>query len=132
MSSSRRRPSPQSDVIAIGKRVVQKLNAGVSLFVFFGLVCAQAAAQDIPEEMRKGLAGQLQGPFVVFRAKVQEDLKLTREQKEKLEQHLQELHPDLMEFFQKIDGLNGEEREKELKAYRPKVQEKLAAVLKET
>jgi DNA-binding MarR family transcriptional regulator len=63
---------------------------------------------------------------------VQEDLKLTPEQKETLEQHLQELHPDLMQFFQKIDGLSGEEREKELKAYRPKVQEKLAAVLKET
>lgn len=37
-----------------------------------------------------------------------------------------------MQFFQKLDGLKGEEREKELKAYRPKVQEKLAAVLKET
>jgi hypothetical protein len=37
-----------------------------------------------------------------------------------------------MPFFQKIDGLKGEERERELKAYRPKVQEKLAAVLKET
>ena len=68
----------------------------------------------------------------MFRDKVQEDLKLTKEQKEKLEQHLQELLPDAMQFFQKIDGLKGEEREKELKAYRPKVQEKLAAVLKET
>ena len=37
-----------------------------------------------------------------------------------------------MEFFQKIDGVKGEEREKELKAYRPKAQEKLAAFLKET
>ena len=77
-------------------------------------------------------AEQLQGSFVVFRDKVQEDLKLTDEQKEKLEQHLQELLPDLMQFFQKIDGLKPEEREKELKAYRPKAQEKLAAFLKET
>jgi hypothetical protein len=37
-----------------------------------------------------------------------------------------------MQFFQKIEGLKGEEREKELKAYRQKAQEKMAAVLKET
>jgi len=37
-----------------------------------------------------------------------------------------------MKFFEKIDHLKREEREKELGAYRPKAQEKLAAVLKET
>ncbi|MCI0422223.1 MAG: hypothetical protein L0312_23845, partial [Acidobacteria bacterium] len=74
----------------------------------------------------------LGGSFLVFRDKVQEDLKLSQEQKEKLEQHLQERIPDAMQFFQKIDGLKPEEREKELKAYRQKAQEKLAAVLKET
>ena len=37
-----------------------------------------------------------------------------------------------MQFLQKIQGLNPEERKKELRAYRPKAQEKLAAVLKET
>ena len=37
-----------------------------------------------------------------------------------------------MQFFQKIEGLKPEERKKELGAYRPKAQEKLAAVLKET
>ncbi len=37
-----------------------------------------------------------------------------------------------MEFFQKMEGLKQEEREKELKAFRPKVQEKLAKFLKET
>jgi hypothetical protein len=87
---------------------------------------------QVPEEVRKHLAQSLGGSFLVFRDKVQDDLKLTKEQKEKLEQHLQELLPDLMQFFQKIDGLKGEGREKELKAYRPKVQEKLAAILKET
>jgi hypothetical protein len=91
-----------------------------------------AAAQDIPEEARKGLSQTLGGSFVVFRAKVHEDLKLSNEQKEKLEQHLQERIPETMQFFQKIDGLKGEEREKEIKAYRPKAQEKLAAFLKET
>ncbi len=93
---------------------------------------SKAAAQDIPEETRKGLALQLQGSFVVLRAKVQEDLMLSQEQKDKLDQHLQEQIPEIMQLFQKIDGLKGEEREKELKAYRPKAQEKLAAFLKET
>ena len=37
-----------------------------------------------------------------------------------------------MQFFQKIQGLKPEDRKKELKAYRPKAQEKLAAMLKET
>ena len=43
----------------------------------------------------------------MFRDKVQEDLKLTEDQKEKLEQYLKEWMPDAMQFFQKIDGLNG-------------------------
>ena len=44
---------PQSDPIAKGKRAMQRLKRGVGLFVFLGLVCAQAAAQDIPEQARK-------------------------------------------------------------------------------
>jgi hypothetical protein len=68
----------------------------------------------------------------VFREKAQEDLKLTEEQKEKLEQHLLELAPDAMQFFQGIHDMKGEEREKELNAYRQKSKEKLAAILKET
>ena len=37
---------------------------------------------------------------------------------------------DAMQFFQKLDDLKAEEREKELHAYRQKAQEKLAAFLK--
>jgi len=90
------------------------------------------SAVQIPEEVRKHLAQSLGGPFLVFRDKVPKDLKLSKEQKERVEQHLQELLPDAMKFFEKIDGLKREEREKELGAYRPQAQEKLAAVLKET
>jgi hypothetical protein len=111
---------------------MQRWTTGVGVLVFFGHVCGQAAAQEIPENVRKDLADNLHGSVLVFRAKVQEDLKLTNEQKEKLEQHLQELFPDAMQFFQKLDGLTQGDREKEFHAYRPKVQEKLAAVLKET
>jgi|SRR5579872_2663881 len=102
----------------------------VCLGVFVGLACARATAQEIPEETRMGLAQQLGGSFLVFRDKVQEELKLTSEQRAKVEEHLQELHPELVQLFQSIDGLKQEERENELKAYRPKAQEKLAAFLK--
>jgi hypothetical protein len=89
---------------------------------------AQAAAQAIPDEASKDLPHNLGSSFLVFRHNIQEELKLTKEQKEKLE----ELLPDAMQFLQKIKGLKPEERKKELGAYRPKVQEKLAALLKET
>lgn len=111
---------------------MQRLTVGVVVLVFVGLACSQAAAQDIPEEARKGLAHTLQGSFLVIRDKVQDDLKLSKEQKEKVEEHLKELLPDAMKFFEKLKDLKGEDREKELKAYRPKAQEKLATILKET
>ena len=53
---------------------------------------APAATQGIPVEARKKLVHDLGGSFLVFRNdKVQDELKLTKEQKEKLEQHLREL-----------------------------------------
>jgi hypothetical protein len=93
---------------------------------------SEAAVQNIPEEMRKHLAQTLGGVFLVFRYKVVEDLKLNKEQKGKLEQYLREWMPDAGPFFEKIDGLKPEERENELRVYRPKAQQKLAAVLTET
>ena len=111
---------------------MQRLNRGVGLFVFLGLVCAQAAAQDIPEQARKEIAHNLQGPFVVIRDVVQEDLKLTAEQKEKVEEHFRERIQDIGQFFQSLDGVNGEEREKKISDFRQKAQEKLASVLRAT
>jgi hypothetical protein len=87
--------------------------------------------QGIPKEGLRKLRHDLGGPFLVSRDKVQEELKLTEEQKEKLEQRFRELLPDAMRFFQKIEGLKQQEREKELNAYRPKAREKLAAMVKE-
>jgi hypothetical protein len=87
---------------------------------------------EVPEQARKVLAENLHGSFLVFRDKVQEDLKLTDEQKEKLEQHVKEL---AMEFFQKMEDLErlkSEDRDKERGAYRQKAQEQLAAILKDT
>ncbi len=93
---------------------------------------AQAAAQEISEEALKKLRHDIGGSFLVSRDKVQDELKLTDEQKEKLEQHLRELLPDVVRFFENIHDLKPEERKKELQAYRPKARQKLAALLKET
>ena len=91
-----------------------------------------ATAPYTPDEAGKNkLMHDLGGPFLVFRDQVQEELKLTQEQKEKLEQHLRELLPDAMRFFQKVDGLPRENRKQELAAYRAKAQQQLAAVLQD-
>ena len=111
---------------------MQRLKRGAGLFVFLGLVGAHASAQEVPEEARREIAHNLQGPFVVFREAAQADLKLTDEQKEKVEEHLRERLPDIMQFFQSLDGVNGEEREKKLQAFRQNAHEKLTPVLKAT
>ena len=85
-----------------------------------------------PRGGAKEIAHNLSGPFVVFREVAQADLKLTDEQKEKVEEHLRERLPDIMQFFQSLDGVNGQERENKLKAFRHEAQEKLTPVLKAT
>jgi hypothetical protein len=92
----------------------------------------KAAAQDIPEEARKRLRHELGGSFLVTRDKVQEELKLTREQKEKLEQRLRELIPGIVLSFQKFEDMKPDDRKQEIGAFRQKAREKLAAILEET
>ncbi len=110
---------------------MQRLNVGVGLALFLGLLCAEASAQGVPEEARNAIAKNLQGSFMVYRDAVQEELKLTDEQKDKLEEHLREALPDIMQLLQSLDGLPGEEREKKLQDFRKTAQEKLTAVLKD-
>jgi hypothetical protein len=95
-------------------------------------VSAQPVAQDIPKEAREEIAKNLHGPFLVFRDAVQEELKLTGEQQEKLKEHLRERLPNIMQSLQSLEGLKGEEREKKLQAFRQNSQEKLTAVLNAT
>jgi hypothetical protein len=110
--------------------VMRRFTAGLGAILFVGVACLRASAQEVPEEVRKQVADSVGGPFVVFRAKVQDDLQLSDEQKEKLDQDLRERLPGLMEFFQKLPDVKPAEREKELDAYRRKVRPELAAVLK--
>lgn len=84
--------------------------------------------QEVPAEAGRQLTETLGPAFMVFRDKVQEELKLSDEQKKKLEKRLQDTVQDAMQFFQK-PGDNTEEREKEHHAYVEKAQENLTAFL---
>jgi Spy/CpxP family protein refolding chaperone len=111
---------------------MRRLKLGVGLCVFLGYFCTQATAQEIPEEARRAIAHNLQGPFVLLRDAMRDELKLSDEQKEKLDEYFREQLPDIMAFFQSLDGLDHDEKEPKLKAFRSKAQEKLSVVLKTT
>jgi hypothetical protein len=83
----------------------------------------------VPEDTRRQITETLGPPFLVFRDKVQEELKLSDEQKKKLEKRFQGTHQDTMQLFQRLVDKEPEEREKELQAYREKAQENLTAFL---
>jgi hypothetical protein len=65
--------------------------------------------------------------FVVFHGKVQDELKLSDDQKKQLKKHRDTL-PAPMEFMQKLQGLKPEDRQKEMMSQH----EKLAKLLEKT
>src|SRR5262249_51990396 len=71
------------------------------------IVGAPAAAQDVPEEARKHLLHELGGPFFVSRDRVQEELKLSDDQKQKLRDKLS----DDVQEAKKVLNLKAAERE---------------------
>jgi hypothetical protein len=85
--------------------------------------------QEVPAEAGRQLMEALGPAFMVFHDKVQEELKLSNEQKKKLEKRLQDTVQDAMPFFEKLSDKKPEEREKELHAYRERAQENLTAFL---
>jgi len=81
------------------------------------------AAGNVPEEMRNKLSHNLGSYFLLFREKVLQELRVTTEQKEKLDQHLRELLPEASQVLEKSKA----EREK----YNQKTHAEMAAVLKD-
>jgi hypothetical protein len=93
---------------------------------------ARVAPQEYPDETRKQLVEALGGgPFLVFRDKVQEELKLSDDQKQRLMEKFAEHAQETMKVFEKIKDMKPEEREKELQSHRRQAREKLSASLKE-
>jgi hypothetical protein len=83
-------------------------------------------AQD--DETRKHLLHELGGPFIVYRSNVQEELKLSDDQKQRLLGKL----PDFLQEAMKTERLQGAEREKEMRFIRQKSSEELWPFLQGT
>jgi hypothetical protein len=111
---------------------MQKLKMGLGLMMLLGLASAGASAQEVPEETRKEIARNLEGPFVVLREDVQDELELTDAQREAVGDHLRERIQDFGQFFDSLQGLDRAEHEKKIQAFRKKAQNELASVLKGT
>jgi hypothetical protein len=90
---------------------------------------AADTAPEIPDEARKPLVEALGETFIVFRDRVQEELKLSGEQKAKLLQTFPEHVQETMKVFEKIKDLKPPEREKVMHEHRQKSAEKLSALL---
>jgi hypothetical protein len=90
-----------------------------------------ADAEQFPDEARKQLVEALGGPFLVYRDKVQEELKLTDEQRQRLLEKFPEYVQATMKVFEKIQEMKPEEREKTMQEHRHKSDEKLSALLQE-
>ena len=103
----------------------------LAMVALLGPATPERRRSGASDENRKELVNALGMPFIVFRDKVLEELKVSDEQKDKLLQHMME---QIMETGPFLDSLAeaGEEREKKLDEHRKKAREKLAKVLKET
>lgn len=94
-----------------------------------------SSPQDMqnPQEQSAQLLETGLGPqFIVFRDKVQKDLKVSDDQKQKLQERMQSVLQEMMESFQSFGGLDPEEHGKKMGLYRQKAEEKQIAFLKDT
>jgi hypothetical protein len=71
------------------------------------------------------------GVFLVFRDPVMDELKLSDEQKQKLQEKFPDFVQATMQVFEKIQDAKAEDREKEMQAHRQKSEAKLTSVLKD-
>jgi hypothetical protein len=114
------------------------LRCGVRYGVSGVPVAAEQATDDAPQpagplanEARKQLAQALGGPFIAFRDQVQEELKLSDEQKRKLADKFPEYAQETMKAFDKVKDLKPPERDKEMHEHRRRAEGKLTALLKD-
>jgi hypothetical protein len=90
-----------------------------------------APAQEIPDAGRRMLMNALGTPFMVFRDKVMDELKVTDEQRQKLFQHFGGEAERSANVFDSLEG-SAEERGKKVSEHQKKAQERLAKFLKDT
>src|SRR5581483_8493176 len=87
---------------------------------------------QLPDEARKPLVEALGGPFLIYRDKVQDELKLSDDQKQKLTERFPGFVQETMQVFDRIKDLKDEEREKAMQEHRRKSEENLGNLLKDT
>jgi hypothetical protein len=90
-----------------------------------GLPLPQAAAQELPEQNRKEMAEALGPPFIIFRDKVLDELKVSEEQRDKLMRYAMEQIMETGPFLDSLKDAEGPEREKMLAEHRKNALEKL-------
>jgi len=93
-----------------------------------GLLPGAARAQE-PAQM---LQGRLGPRFIVFREKAQDELKLTGEQRNKLDERRDATIQEMQQTFEKAQDVKPEDRPKSIGEYQQKADQKLEAFLKET
>jgi hypothetical protein len=96
-----------------------------------GAEAPAGAAEAIPDEARKPLVEALGGPFLVYRDKVQDELKLSDEQKQKLMATFPDHVQETMKVFEKIKDLKPQERGQAMQEHRRKSEAKLSTFLKD-
>ena len=106
-----------------------RVRYGISAEGAFAGRVAAGLEEEVPEAARKQLSQALGGPFLVFHDKVQEELKLSEGQKEKLLKKLPVHVQETMKGFEKIKDLKPD-REKAMQAQRRKSHDKLSKALK--
>jgi hypothetical protein len=102
----------------------------LAVIALWGLSVQRAAAQEPPEENRRQLVEALGPPFIVFREKVLDELKVSDDQRQKLMQRAMERIMETGPFLESLPE-TGAERETKLKEHRKNAQEKLAKDLNE-
>jgi hypothetical protein len=109
-----------------------EFRVGLMVLAFVALWTGQSqrAAAQVPDENRKQLVDGLGAPFVVFRDRVLDEIKVSDEQREKLFEHMMSRITESGPFFDSLTE-TGEEREKKVNEHRKIAQEKLTKFLKE-
>jgi hypothetical protein len=93
---------------------------------------AAEPAEQVPDEARKPLVEALGGgTFIIFRDKVQDELKLSDEQRQKLMATFPEHVRETMKVFEQIKDLKPQEREQHMQEHRRKSDAKLSTFLKD-
>jgi Spy/CpxP family protein refolding chaperone len=107
----------------------------VFIVTVFLLLAGRGAIQAQDAETRKHLMHDLGGPFIIYRDRVQTELKLTDAQKQQLLDKQPEYIQETMKVEDNLKSTQGEERQQAMQSHRAKSAEKfwtfLNGVLKE-